>query len=120
MQAIRSLLKRQKRNLITPKLALVCAYLFEIFVVFCTPSLQAINDTNMGNILFLALVIASGSQVVCTIRACFAKPKTILEKTVFVIAIAPMLLFALINTYLGVALLGALLATLVGSILSLI
>ena len=110
MQPIRSLIKRQKRKLISPKLALVCAYLFEISVEFCTPSLQAINDTNTRKILFLTLVIASGSQVVCTIRACFAKPKTILAKTVFVIAIAPMLLFALINTFLGVALLGSILS----------
>ena len=71
--------------------------------------MQALSETIMANVLGLALVIASGSQIICTIRACFAKPKTLVKKAFFVVAIAPMLLFVLINTYLGAGFLYALL-----------
>ena len=102
MIAIKSLIRRKGRNLISPRLALAFAYLFDIFLISTYPTRQgwlSLNETDTGRILLLAVVIAGGSQIVCTIRACFAKPKTLLKKAVFVIAIIPMLLSALIKMH---------------------
>ena len=92
-------IKRQKRNLITPQLALTCAYLFELYSWLIVPNFQKLSDSPLATILFLSFVLASGSQIICTARACFLRPKTLLKKAVFVIAIIPMLLAALIKIY---------------------
>ena len=106
LKAIRSFIKKkkEKRKLISPRLALVCAYLFE--VVLLVQSLSV--PTAMGGypiwankVINIAMLITCSSQIICTVRACFAKPKTWLRKSVFWLAMLLPFLFAISNLFVG-------------------
>ena len=83
MKTIRSLIKEQNKNLIRPKFALVCAYLFGILgQALPVGSVQEVDNVWITKAMSLAVIFTAGAQIICTVRAGFARPKTWLKESV--------------------------------------
>ena len=100
MKAIRLLIKEQNKKLIRPKFALICAYLFGILgQALPVSSVQEVDNVWITKAMSLAVIFTAGAQIICTVRAGFARPKTWLKKSAFMIAMVPPFFLAISNCF---------------------
>ena len=100
MKAIRSLIKEQNKNLIRPKFALICSYLFGILgQALPVGSIQDVDNIWITKAMSLAVIFTAGAQIICTIRAGFARPSTWLRKSAFMIILMPPFFHVISNCF---------------------